>query len=217
MSFFNRFFAKNNEKTGIRRNERDFEGDTIGRCSRCGQFFPLKYAFCPYCGKRMRNINYLDRDADVLNTEQCFKTEAYEIPEERLHYLQECGLLEYAHKVYTITVVLEGEGNAITLRMQGWKNSDDAIQILNENGIVSRSARWRFSDWPNANPTIGPWYRHCSACVCELNSFVLHLERYDITLREEDIRTLYGCPNSATIDYAGLEDRMMLKVVQYGK
>lgn len=124
-------------------------------------------------------------------------------------YLEELGLLHLANQVFTITIKIDRR--YVALELLGWQNSADAIRKLRETGYLPQGG-YLFKDWPKAQPAFGPGRRQISACVCELPTRTLHIEKDDSWTH---MPVLYGCPNAKSMDYSALHRRMRLEVVDY--
>lgn len=193
------FFKRNKKKKPMV----DFDPDeTTWLCRKCKTFNRMSYRFCPMCGES-RDRRPVWKDTGIV-------TEQNVVKDETLAYLDKIGLRHLADRVFTITVVIDGKKVAIELT--GRQKSGDALEKLQELKHLPEG-HYRFKDWPPAQPIIGPWYHHVSACVCELPARELHVEKYDI----DDIVCLYGCPNVKSTDGLDLHGRLRLEVVDYGE
>lgn len=123
---------------------------------------------------------------------------------EALEYLTQIGRQNDADKRWTLRVILP-DGSQAELELSGWQRAGDALAALQAQGFIGAKEPIRFADWPTADPRIGPWARHMSACVCELESRTLTLETFDPNY----IVCLYGCPNAGE-----LTDRSLPKTVE---
>lgn len=204
MSLFKLKGIKRDKKRNTASAEKSDENGYI--CSGCGRFNPKSYKFCPNCGMKLLS------EFNSANTEmQNYKIDDFCQEDETTVYLRKMNLLHLAGKQYLINVRLE-DRNIVTIPLTGRQNSNDALQYLQNKGFLSKNKRYQFTNWPQANPCIGPWYQHASACVCELSSDIIYSVNH---LEMEDIRMLYGCPNAKSIVQSTILDQVHVEVIDY--
>lgn len=182
--------------------------ETAYLCNVCGRTNPMSFKFCPECGTP--RFGRKDSNSDT-NTE--LRAKKPEPEDEISAYLRKRGLLALADQMVDVHVMLP-DHSIVTISLKGRQNAHDALQSLYLNGYLYHIRDFRFNDWPTADPCIGPWYHHVNACACELDpNRIYHLETYDL----DDIRCLYGCPNSKTIEHSPVLNQVSVKVVDYEK
>ena len=180
--------------------------DEVLACSICGWINPSSNVFCPNCGKRLKTIPYYD-DIEIPKSKNQNSSSEDKISE----YLSKRNLLQFADKQYQIKVKLR-VGHIVKIQLIGNQNSNDALKILRDKGLLSKDFEYRFANWPSANPVIGPWYHHVSACVCELNpDTVYKVEK----IKQINSRMLYGCPNSKSIEKGNILNYVKVEIVDY--
>ena len=85
----------------------------------------------------------------------------------------------------------------MTVTLQGWQTSGDAILALKEKGLLP-DLEYIFTDWPEAKSVMShPVYNRWQACVCELEDKVYHVTEYssrNSPRRMSMGELLYGCP-----------------------
>ena len=131
------------------------------------------------------------------------------IDDETTAYLEKIGRLDQAQKWFDVRIAVPGKTEPVTIRLTGASRSRDALARLYEMGYLISLGNYRFNDWPSADPVIGPWYHHVSACVCELTDRIYHIEEYSF----DDIQPMYGCPN--VFEQTDLSLKKTVEVVDY--
>lgn len=177
----------------------------------CGRFNPMSFRYCPNCGtKRYSEEKF---SATEIQNIPYNKAEDFSREDEITEYLRKRNLLHLADKRYLISVRLEN-GNIVTVPLTGRQTSSDALRYLQNRGFLSKNKEYKFRNWPKADPCIGPWYQHVSACVCELSPNIIYMvER----LEREDMVCLYGCPNAKAIIQGKRLKHVRIEVVDYEK
>ena len=208
-----KFFRKTRKAEAVKNSDYLDFNETGYVCNSCGQFNPMRFKFCPNCGterfkqEKPGNASVIGRKIELP------RPISAEPKDEILSYLEKIGLLQCAEQQYCIRVQLEN-GSVVSIPVIGRMNSNDALRYLRNNAYIQANVEYRFSDWPKADPCIGPWYHHVSACVCELDEDrIYHVESF----LEDDIITLYGCPNPKSIGFGKLSDYVEMVVVDYEK
>lgn len=182
-------------------------------CRSCGKRNPSHNTQCQYCGAA-RSASLEGFSVGGAKPNSGFFGETEDNPgDDVLAYLEKIGMLQCADREYQIKIQLE-DGQIVSVPLLGRHRSNDAMEYLRVNGYLVPFYTFRFANWPDADPCIGPWYHHISACACELREDrIYHLERYD----SDDIRMLYGCPNPRTDAYGKVLDQARIVVVDYEK
>ena len=167
----------------------------------------MSFKYCPYCGTERFSKPKINPVEIPKHEEQDFSPK-----DEITVYLGKLNLLHLADKQYQIYIQLEN-GTTVKVRLIGRQNSNDALKYLRDAGLLRVDEPYHFLDWPSANPCIGPWYHHVSACVCELNSNnIYHVVR---TKYDDMIVSLYGCPNSKSITTHTVLDQVKVEIIDY--
>lgn len=175
-------------------------------CNFCGRFNPMSFKFCPDCG----NERFTRPNIQAVEIPQPKVQDT--VPEdETTVYLRKIGLLHLANKQYQIQIQLEN-GALVKVPLIGRQNSNDVLTYLRDRQILSKDVTYKFPNWPNADPCIGPWYHHVRACVCELDTSKIYRVE---SLEMHDMRLLYGCPNAKAIIQESVLDRARVELVDY--
>lgn len=175
-------------------------------CTVCGSINPLSFKFCPNCGTERFSM------PKVNNFEiQKIKIQDFSQNDEITEYLRKLNLLHLADKQYQIYIQLEN-GNTAKVPLTGRQNSNDALNYLRDAGLLRVDEWYRFLDWPSADPCIGSCYHNVSACVCELNSNRIY---HVVRIENDDVRMLYGCPNSKSIATHTVLDQVKVEIIDY--
>lgn len=181
--------------------------DTVYICNVCYASNRFSYNFCNNCGNNLK-----PRPIPPIPCTPPTPSKSDDERNTNEKYLSEIGLLHLSEEMFEINIEIEGK--RIKIQLKGYQRSGDALAKLRELGFLQNDKSWRFKNWPRANPCIGPFYHHVSACVCELGkNCVYYIESYDIS----DISVLYGCPNPSSINYKSRLDMACVEVVDYGK
>ena len=166
--------------------------DTIQICRSCGKVFKMYYRYCPYCGIQSDLFKSRENDKeDVLSNPRNMVPQISSIDEMSISYLKSIGLLDQAQKLFNVRISLPNREDSIMIQLTGASRSNDALACLREMNYLSTNGDYKFTDWPHANPVIGPGYHLVSACVCELPNRVYHIIEYCPMVIQE----LYGCPS----------------------
>lgn len=197
------FFKKEKQEEHITNATFDETGYV---CNVCGKFNPMSFKYCPYCGTERFSepkINHVEIPKP--------KEQVYSPKDEITVYLGKLNLLHLADKQYQIYIQLEN-GTTEKVLLIGRQNSNDALKYLRDSGLLRADEQYYFLDWPSADPCIGPWHHHVSACVCELNSNSIY---HVVRIKNDDMRMLYGCPNSKSITMHTVLDQVKVEIIDY--
>lgn len=185
--------------------------DTGYVCATCGRFNPMEFNFCPICGtKRFSTSN---NDYQIPKYNPIDENKTVFPTDETVEYLRKMNLQHLADKQYEISVQLPN-GYRVMVPLIGKQNSNDALKYLCSIGLLSNEETYRFTNWPTANPCIGPWFHNISAFVCELSLDTIYCIE---TLKMEDIKCLYGCPNPKSIIKSTVLDNVKVEIIDYEK
>lgn len=191
------FFKKSDRKSFAETSRSKENEYTMQLCSVCGKSFRLTYKYCPYCGTLSSFYQNDHLKKESLSFKLDTNLPAPNIDNETLIYLQKLGLLDKAQQLFKVRIAVPGQTKPVVLQLFGANRSNDALNCLYEINYLNKNLSYRFTDWPNADPVIGPWYHHVSACVCELPDCIYHVENYDA----RNIQVLYGCPNILALEH----------------
>lgn len=201
------FFKKEKQKEHMPKAKVDENGYI---CKGCGVFNPMSFKYCPYCGTKQFSDSVIP-SAPAKNS--AFQDDEPTIPmeDETTRYLRKMNLLHLADQQFGVTVQLEN-GKRVVVSLPGRQRSDDVLKILHDKGVISYQKTYRFTNWPSANPCIGPAYHLISACVCELNPKNIYYLR---SIGMEGMRMLYGCPNSKSVTEHNVLDHVKVEIIDY--
>ena len=165
MKIFNIFKKSNPTQTYV-----DGSTDETGYvCGFCGRFNPMNFKYCPNCGtERFSNLSASFAPITPVVPKKIINSQENSQEDRITSYLKNLNLLHLAEKQFQITIQLEN-GEKIAISLLGRQNSNDALQYLRSNGLISFGNNYIFTNWPTAAPCIGPDCQHISACVCELD------------------------------------------------